>query len=310
MVGAENTLTIENIIYVGVDGSQASIEAARWAASEARLRRTALCLVHGHTSPMAGAAGSVVYPSEMFDADRDWLRAMLSRVREGLLAEFPELDVRLLVRYERPVTLLADVSSQALMTVVGSHGSHRFTEFLIGSVALFASIHAAGPIVVVRVDPASGSVRRTGPVVVGLDGLADSEDALAFALAEASLRGTRLVAVHSWDDAHLKRFERAVPLAVDRTAIDDEERRLLAVQLAGWADKYPDVVVEPTILRGSASSSLLRSCTDGTRELPALLVLGSRGRGGIAGMLLGSTSQQVIARAPCPVVVVRSQQRG
>jgi nucleotide-binding universal stress UspA family protein len=176
---------------------------------------------------------------------------------------------------------------------------------VLGSVAVATVTHCTGPVVVVRVDPTSASVRDTGPVVVALDGLPDSDDALVFAFDAAALRGTSLLAVHIWDDTVLDGFEYANPVAVDRGLIDDEERRLLAEQLAGWSDKYPDVKVTPVVLRGSPVTTLLECLNDEGSGPPVLVVVGSRGRGGFAGMLLGSTSQALIAHAPCPVAVVR-----
>jgi nucleotide-binding universal stress UspA family protein len=296
----------ENVIYVGVDGSEPATNAAWWAAAEAVRRRAALYLVHGYSLPMVGFAGAVVYPSEIFDSGRDRQQAMLAQTVLTLADAHPGLEVRSLLRYGPAAEVLRAVSANALLTVVGSHGTHQFADSVLGSVAVRAVTHGSGAVVVVRTDPATGTVRGDGPVLVGLDGFGDSENALAFGFEEASLRGSPLVAIHSWDDAALVGFDYATRVAVDSSLVDSEERRLLAEQLAGWADKYPDVQVRALVLRGTPTATLMRYANDDQEGgRPSLLVVGSRGRGGFSGLLLGSTSQSLIAHAPCPVAVVR-----
>jgi nucleotide-binding universal stress UspA family protein len=76
------------------------------------------------------------------------------------------------------------------------------------------------------------------------------------------------------------------------------DEQAMNTRMSGWLEKYPDVAVEQLVVRERPIPVLL-----GRRA--GLLVVGSRGRGGFAGMLLGSTSQALIYHAPCPVAVVR-----
>jgi nucleotide-binding universal stress UspA family protein len=84
-------------------------------------------------------------------------------------------------------------------------------------------------------------------------------------------------------------------------AVEDQQRRLLAAHLVGWAEKYPDVPLIQAVHVGRPSNALLEANETYT---PSLIVVGSRGRGGFAGLLLGSTSRELISYAPCPVAVV------
>ncbi len=95
-------------------------------------------------------------------------------------------------------------------------------------------------------------------------------------------------------------------MMVDRDSVDEEERHLLGEQLQTWTEKYPEVPVKQVILRGRPAATLLRFCAkSGSTGQPSLLVVGSRGRGGFTGMVLGSTSHALIAGASCGVAVVR-----
>ena len=112
-----------------------------------------------------------------------------------------------------------------------------------------------------------------------------------------------LLAVRVWDDTPMDGWSYTYALEVDRTAVDARERQALHEQLASWSDKYPDVPVEAIVLRGHPAEALVRAGHLIERR-PGLIVVGSRGRGGFAGLVLGSTSHGVIAHAECPVAVV------
>ena len=156
---------------------------------------------------------------------------------------------------------------------MGSHGLGGFTGALVGSTAVALSIHGESPVVVVR------GHQQDGPVVVGVDLSPESDAAIGFAFEEAAAARTSLVAAM----AHV-----------------DEQSSLLKARLSGWLEKYPDVVVEEVAVGERPIPLLLE-----LGQRAGLLAVGTRGRGGFAGMLLGSTSQALIYHAPCPVAVVR-----
>jgi len=154
-------------------------------------------------------------------------------------------------------------------------------------------------VAVVRAAPLGGWP-ADGPIVVGIDGSPASEEAIAFAFHEASLRGCELVAVHTWNEVFIDTelsFER---IAFDTTVLREHERELLAQRLAGWQEKYPDVRVHRVVEQNRPVRALLEHGADAQ-----LILVGSRGRGGLAGTLLGSTSQALVHYAPCPLIIAR-----
>lgn len=294
-----------NAIVVGVDGSADSAAATLWAAAEAQRRGTALCLVHAYSVPSIDAGPDVALP-DLGPAAARAAEALLEDARATIIKAYPGLAVTTTVSKGSPVTALQSASTRAVLTVVGSHGRHQLTETLLGSVAARVSGHAHSPVVVIRTDPTG---RLTdggeGPVVVGLDGSKESDDALAFALQAAASRRTSLVALRAWDDTALGGF----PALIEKRQVDASQAQLLADQLRAWTDKYPEVPVHQQVLRGRPASALLGFCEqDGSMGRPCLLVVGSKGRGGFAGMVLGSTSHALIARATFGVAVVRPEQ--
>jgi nucleotide-binding universal stress UspA family protein len=297
-----------NEIVVGVDGSPSAEVALTWAADEANRRGAGLHLVQAYWVSTEYAGPGALIPPSLFDDARTGAEQLVAAAAAEVHARHPELRLRTTVLLEPPFVALRDASEHALLTVLGSHGAGVVSETLLGSVAQKMASHSRSPFVVVRTDPHDAPpavLPAAAPVVVGLDGSADSDEALAFALGEASFRGVPLVAVHSWDDKPLGGFLRVYPMEIDHDAIDRDEGRVLAEQLAGWSTRYPDVPVTQLIRRGSPAGELLRSAA----ELHAcLLVVGTRGRGGFTGLLLGSTSAALVAYASCPVAVVRPSQ--
>lgn len=298
----------ENKVVAGVDGSESSLAATLWAAAaaEAQRRGAALCLVHAYSvPPLIAGPGFVALEMATGPAVRVAQR-LLDEVAEVVRRAYPGSTVTTQATDGSPVAALKAASRAAVLTVVGSHGQHQLTETLLGSVATRVTGHAHSPVVVLRTDPA-GRPGGEGPVVVGLDGSPESDDALAFALQEAAVRRTALIAIRSWDDTALDGF-RGYPVLIDREDIDVEERKLLDTQLERWTSKFPEVPVHPHVVRGRPALALLDFCeAPSYLGRPYLLVVGSRGRGSVAGMVLDSTSHALIARAPFGVAVVRAE---
>ncbi len=138
-----------------------------------------------------------------------------------------------------------------------------------------------------------------GPVVVGVDGSPSSDAAVGFAFDAAAGRHAELIAVHSWNDAVIDGAFPVQPVWVDPAAIEQQERALLAERRAGWREKYPEVAVSQQVVHSRPTPALLEYS-----RTAQLVVVGSRGRGGFTGMLLGSTSQALITHSRSPVVVV------
>jgi nucleotide-binding universal stress UspA family protein len=282
-------------VVVGVDGSESALHAVRWAADEARRRRTGLRLVHAHEIPVGYPPGFVDWHAlhvALAAQGRSWLdqaRQAVEDIAPGLVADVVE------VKAGAVPALLAE-SAHAALVVLGSRGLGGFTGLLLGSTAVELAAHAHCPVVAVR-----GPYPGDGPVVVGIDGTPTGEPAIAFAFAAASARGTGLVAVHTWTDLLLEAAFAGSAAQLDFSVLAEQAEEVLGERLAGWQEKYPDVPVTRHVSRERASRALLRH-TEGA----GLLVVGSRGRGGFRGLLLGSTSQHMLHHAPCPVAVVRT----
>lgn len=285
-------------IVVGVDGSDAGDDAAKWAADEAARRHCELRLIHAYTLPAtAGYPNYNPYPDNMRPVLQEIGQRLVDRVSADLQRSHPQLSISTKVVYDRAIVALRSESEGAVLTVVGSGDSSRIYGVLLGSVALAVASTNPAPVAVIH----HGQVRTTGPVVVGVDGSRTSDAAVAFAFQAAAVRGVGLVALHLWDDVIVPGTHHLQNPLVDPARIQQEERALLSERIAGWAEKYPDVSVEQTLVEGRAVTGLLDSAAQAQ-----LLVVGSHGRGGFVGMLLGSTSHSLIIHSPCPVVVVRS----
>ena len=260
-------------MVAGVDGSSSALAAVAWAARSCALHSAPLRLVHAYTLPTRGYPEVISSARELRSAMYDQGRMWLSQAVAVAQSEAPDVPVEHDLRMEHPTPVLIAESARARRIVVGSQGLGGFTGALVGSTAVALSIHGECPVVVVRGD------HHGGPVVVGVDLSAGSDPALSFGFEEAAATGVPLVAA---------------------LADDDEQSALLGTRLAGWREKYPDVPVELRVTAERPVPLLLE-----LGERAGMLVVGSRGRGGFAGMLLGSTSQSLIYHAPCPVAVVR-----
>ncbi|MDN3359771.1 universal stress protein [Actinomadura sp. DC4] len=288
--------SIHRPIVVGVDGSAAALRAARWAADEAARRRLPLRLVQ--VIDVVSATGGFAPPRSFFTTLETEGRRQLTEAEAAVRQDHPELEIEPILRTAGLVSTLIALSEDAQLMVLGARGSGGL---LAGSTAIALVAHGHSPVAVIRGGETDEAPPSEGPVVVGVDGSPISEPALAMAFEEAAMRGTDLVAVHAWVEfTSDTAYATARQFLVDWEAVETREREMLAERLAGWQEKYPDVAVRRVVTGGRPAGRLLDAAEDGQ-----LLVVGSRGRGGFAGMLLGSTSQALIHHAPCPLMVVR-----
>jgi nucleotide-binding universal stress UspA family protein len=200
-----------------------------------------------------------------------------------------------------PVAVLRAEGERAQLLVLGDRGRGAIG-LLAGSVAVRVAARVACPVVLVRTAKGEPAEDRTRPVVVGIDGSPVSENALAFAYHAASVRGVPLVAVHTWSDLFID--EQMAP-QLNWSTIRPAEDEVLAERLAGWGEKYPDVRVERRVVFDRPAHALIAES-----KAAQLVVVGSRGRGGAGGWLLGSVSHAVVHRAHCTVAVVAPPEEG
>jgi nucleotide-binding universal stress UspA family protein len=287
-------------VVVGIDDSDESRAAADWAAAEAARLHTGLVLVSAYTIPHRGLLAYDVMASDYGAVLLEKQQQRHREIAAELLDSRPGLPISSSVETGHPVDVLLGRSVGAAMLVVSTRERGRFRRAIGGSVAQALAAHSAVPVAVIR---PGAAVERGGPVVVGVDGSANSRPAVGAAFDAAASRGAELVALHAWhDDMTLDVDERGLVGAdIGDEALRVIERALVAEELAGWSERYPDVVVRPVVRKGDPVSLLLEAAAEGS-----LVVVGSRGRGGFRGALLGSTSQELIMHADAPVLVVRS----
>ncbi|MGP3915969.1 universal stress protein [Nonomuraea sp. 10N515B] len=270
------------MILVGVDGSRAGLEAVGWAALEAALRDVPLTVAHA--MPRWAYETETGRYAEVAEWMRDGGQAVLVAAEQRARREQPKISVTTTFLPDDPRTALIGAARDAELLVVGSHGIGGFRGMLVGSVAFGVAGHAPCDVVVVRELPLS----TRGEIVAGVDGSPACHRVLDFAVNEARLRGSRLRAVH----AIAGRWGPAGPY--EPGAVEDTVEAL--------AERHPDVDVVEEEVRGHPIEVLRQAATGAD-----LLVVGSHGHGTVAGMLLGSVSQELLHHAPCPLAVVRSE---
>ncbi|MFE7765328.1 universal stress protein [Streptomyces sp. NPDC057438] len=285
-------------VVVGVDGSSSSLDAVDLAAREAKVRGCGLTVVHALSWPKKHAPPGTSPLGQPEGGLRDMIGRMVAEAVERARSAEPEVQVTNAVVTGEPLTVLQGQSSKAALVVVGSRGLGGFAGLLLGSTAVHLAAHSHCPVLVVREQP-----RTARQILLGVDGSPVGDAAVEFAFAEAALRGSPLRALHAWTmwSASMPALQDdSMPYTNPAGELEDAEERLMAEALAGRSEKYPGVAVEHTVVRGGAREALIEASRDA-----GLLVVGARGRGGFAGLLLGSVSQALLQHAHCPVAVVR-----
>lgn len=270
-------------VVVGVDGSEQSFQAASWATDEATRRGAPLHILLVNDDP-----------TRADDSERV-VREAAARAR----CRTPRLDVTGAVVPGHAAEELIHRSSTAQLIVVGSRGLGRFVRGLLGSVSVTVATHSVCPVVVVRGPGITG-----GPVVVGVDGSFGSQVALRFASMAAAQHAAELVAVTAWP-ALATEYPVDTTLFVDERQLQRQLEGFLTDELAQWRQKHPDARVRAMVRRGHPVKILTEIARDA-----ALLVVGHRGRGDFAELLLGSVASGVLAHSPSPVAIVHTDEAG
>ncbi|WP_033341903.1 universal stress protein [Catenuloplanes japonicus] len=286
-------------IVVGVDGSPGAETAVRWAAARSGANGAPLRLVHAYSLPVPYPGSPFVPPGDPREDAETYGKAAqaLLDAAARVAVEAGAAEVSTQAVTGGAAAALIEASDGAGLVVVGSRGHGGFAGLLLGSVGIQVSGHARCPAVVVR-EPATPG----GPVVVGVDGSAPSHAAVLFAFAEAERLRADLIAVHAWGlPAPVDPALMAFPTAHDREDYAVAAARVLHDALAEGRSRHPSVAVREASVESAVSAGLLE-----VAEHPALIVVGSRGHGGFAGLLLGSTSQYVLHHAHSPVAVLRA----
>jgi nucleotide-binding universal stress UspA family protein len=280
-------------------GARAAVELGAW---EAQRRHVPLLLVYGYQDRLPYASYGLLPHSPVISATRDSARAVLEETANRARAEHPGVTVRSTLVAGGGASTLVELSHEASLVLVGSRGQGGFAGLMVGSVGSQVAMHSHTPVIVVRPPNASeaGNI-SSSPVIVGVDGSAGSGEALAFAFDEAEARDVPLIPLFAWSRLPPGNLGPEGPLDHGLTQARDEASRMLAEAIAGWLDKYPHVRVTPKALYEIHPSWALIEAS----RRAGLVVVGSRGRGGFASLLLGSVSHDLVGHAHCPVAVVR-----
>lgn len=289
-------------IVVGVDGSPSSDIATRWAAREATARNLTLLLASAYVVPQFLYAEGMIPSRTIFSELEEQTQQSIDQAAAIATDVNPDLEILQEIREGSPINMLLNLSKEADMVVVGSRGLGGIAGALLGSVSASVIGHAESPVVVLREDDMYTEA-QDGPVVVGVDGSHVSDMALREAFKAADAYGADIIAVNAWLDRAVQSTLAGVNLSNGEwERAQEEQEKMLEKSLAPVKQDYPDVKVTLIVRREAPEISLAEEACKAR-----LLVVGSHGRGGFTGMLLGSTSRALLRLAPCPLMVVRDQ---
>lgn len=272
-----------NTVVVGMDGSVGSWTALAWATQEARQTGRGLLLV------------TVCDPASSGVDDLTEARRLLTNAQATTVDSDPDLPVRTVVLVGDPVDELVELTRDAALVVLGRHGL-GFAARLQPSVARGVLAHGHSPVVLVSTLPSTAAT----DVLVGVSESIGGRAALAFAFAEAALRGARVVAVRSTQPDGWALAAALTTPAPFADMLLARERTVVSDVLRPFTDRYPDVPVH-TVISGLDLERLLGE----HRRDAAMAVLGSRRDDGtaLAGRL-GPVASTIARRVDFPVVVV------
>ena len=284
---------MNRMIVVGIDDSAAGETALVWAMARAANVKSPVMLMH--TVYETWLADGYGYYDSILDAEKKLLAEAAARAE--VLA--PAVTTQTELRTGSAPRVLSELSKDASLVVVGTDQKGRVEGELFGSVSLQIAALSTCPVAVI---PSLPATERSG-VYVGVDGSADSIAAVAFAAAEADRTGQELYALYA---VHLpnRRVLRSIP-ADAVTERMEEERVVLAESVAGLTTQYPDLVVHQVL---ETDESPARALVAAARTAQ-LLVVGSRGRGSLQRLLMGSVSHEVLLHITCPTIVTRTTRK-
>lgn len=291
-------------IVVGVDGSKEALHALDWAAAWAEKCGGSLRIVCAYAIASYSAAaldgGLAVLDDE---ALRHGAERVVSEAEQRAKEKAPTVLVSKLVEAGDATTVLTEVSREADLVVLGSTGGGGFADRLLGSVSSAIPAHAKCPVVVVPPHKSGQPFLPVRRIVVGVDGSEVASTALRKAADAAVMWDAELTVVAAVPIAMGGGVMSWMPTAVDRQALINDIRGSLDKAVTEAVDGR-EVRVAKHALDGNPAALLTEFST-----AVDLVVVGTRGRGGFAGMLLGSTSQTVLNHSTCPVMTVPSKHR-
>lgn len=287
-------------IVAGTDGSEESLAAVAWAATEAARRRAPLCIVHvmDYRHPPAAAHAQPLRHDRAGRFRHDLphrARSALASATRCAARTAPGVDTRTAAVFGRADQVLTALTARAPLIAVGTRGAGGFPGLRLGSVALGLACRARCPVVFAP----AGTSPVVGEIVVGIDHCDDAAAALRFGFGEADVRGARLMALHVWAQPQTGRLDGYHDWVLSVGALNKGAAALLAEQIAPWRDKYPDVIVTESTVHGHPGR-VLALASQGAD----LVVVGGRPSELASVPGLGQVGYHMLHHAGCPVAVV------
>lgn len=292
----------EGPVVVGFDGSPTAEWAVDWAAGEAARRNRDLVVLFA--ADVSGLYRPEVTIGKYGDYPQRMARAIIEAGVDRARATAPEVAVRSKNTALGAAVALTEASASASLIVVGGRGRSLLSEALLGTVQFAVTAHADCPVVVVPPGP-HAVAGAEHPVVAGVDGSEASDRAVLEAARAATHSGASLRVVGAWQTPPVEHWSRF-------NVADEEWRQEMAtavrvaaaqnVTKAAQAVKreHASLAVHEVVVEGRPSTVLANESDDA-----GLVVVGARGRGHLASLLLGSVSRNLIHATGCPVAVIR-----
>lgn len=274
-------------ICVGIDGSDAAVHAAEWAATEAAARNVPLELVH----VIATDNDYGLIPMDI-ELEQGYAREILDKAKVAVAALDDSVKVETEIITGRLQPTFRYLSESADLVVVGSIGVSHVRQLLLGSTSVALAHNAMCPVAIVRPNR-DGSLPSTGPVVVAVDHSAGNDALVGVAAKEASIRHADLLAVHVWRLRGIKSDE------FHTAAANQLAQELLESRISKWQRAFPDVHMNSLALKGHATHNF-----EDLTETAQLVVVGGRANPSVPGHALGSVTNALVHHSKCPVLIV------
>lgn len=292
--------TPDNAVVAALDGSHRDDAVIDWAAAEAAALSAPLHLVHAVDlgTPLS-AYGELLTSPEIVDRVEQESTRVVVEARARVETARPGMSVTTALPTGSPSGALIAATGNARVLVVGSARKNRAERIVLGTTSMSVVAHAPCPVVLV---PEDASTTGDGRVVVGIDGSEHSKLAFRHALDAAAVRGKQVTTVTSWNVEVEKGVVVTEPGSPEWETVDARYRAMAEAAIGADRDAHPEIAVTVEVRHGRAADTLVE-----VAEGADLLLVGSRGRGGFRGMLLGSVSQRVLALATVPVAILHKQ---
>lgn len=282
----------DNVVIVGVDGSEPSLAAADWALEQAKKRDASLHLVCAIQLPQYAVNALASIPAVSVEHLTNSANELLREVSDRM--EGHGVSVKTSVEMGDPTEVLTTLSKKAALVVIGGRSTRNtFTDRLLRTASSAVPANAFCPTVVVPFVE-NRKFQPIKKIVVGVDGSEHARMALQRAVWEADRWDAKLECVMSVPASYTP----GGPAIVVREEVLDEAKALIRSELDALPEKR-DIDVDIISLEGNPAYTLPAFTRDSD-----LIVVGTRGRGGIRGLLLGSTSQMILGQSECPIMVV------